>query len=361
MFGFRWFFTLMLLLSPCGAFCADHGGRKSGGASAPEGATIKDDLILLPRRTDTRATIEKPAAPEAEGGAKPAERSPKEPEEAAPVESQTTPAEDSAKDEATIPDDRRDDLKAAGEIPDDLGDALSLALSRNPLLRVAEAKVRAAQAEYDQVSLSVVHDVTLAFREYKKQKDRVVAKEFKRLHAEDLERAKAKLMYVLGIETRLEARWAKVELIHEPVKTLLTLKVARQPESPPRNASEQPMSDELRAALQTPIDADFEDTPLSDVLDFMAESVGQKSGGIRFVKKEKILDVPVSLTLQKVSVRAALQAIADLTETSFVFRDYGILVLPVAGDAKKYRLIHAPMIAPAPDPALQTFPLPPAE
>ena len=338
MYQLRWFFAVTLLLWPYGAFGADESERKSEGAPAPEDAARDLGALPLPRAKNSRVVLEQSTA-----------------ENAAPAESRTKPAEDSAKHETATTDARREDSNAAGEIPNDLGDALSMALSRNPLLKVAEAKVRAAQAEYDQVSLSVVHDVTLAFREYMKQKEMVVAKEFKRLHAEDLERAKAKLTYVLGIETH--ARYTKVKLIHEPVQKLLTLKVARQPEPPPRDTGEQPMSDELRAALQTPIHADFENTPLSDVLDFMAESVGQKNAGIRFVKKEKILDVPVSLNLREVSVRAALQAIADLTETTFVFRDYGILVL--AGDATKYRLIHAPMIAPASDPALQTHPVSP--
>ncbi len=343
----RWLFVMTVLLWPCDAFCADESDKRSEEPPTPEGAARDGGELQLPRARRTRVTIEKSTG-----------------EQAAPAESRTKPADDSARDEAATPEARREDLKTANEIPDDLGDALSMALSRNPLLRVAEAKMRAAQAEYDQVSLGVVHDVTLAFREYAQSKTLLesyqrspVAEPQLREQRESFERAKANLVYILGIDARREARPVRLDTVRlNAAESVRVRNLARRSEPRPREASEQSISDELRAALETPIRTDFYDTPLGDALDYMMEVVASKNGSIQFVKKEKSLDAPVTLVLQKVTVQAALQAIADLTETTFVFRDYGILVLPVAGDATKYQLIDTPMIAPAPGPTLQAVP-----
>lgn len=303
MSGFRVLLSVMMLYWSCGALCAEEGNKANQGTAKPDAAA---------RDTATHADDSHQA-------------------------SGTTALEG-----------RRADQPAEREIPDDLGNALSLALSQNPQLRVAEAKVRQAQAEYDQVSLSVVHDVTLAFREYAKEKEAVVPSAAKRAHAENLERAKAKLMYVLGIETRLETKpvaW-KFEFIHEPEKS--KSKAARQPGSggaPPSGETVPSPSAAMREALEETTDFDFTDQPLSDVLDYLAHKHGPH---LQFLFGEGgNKSQPVTANLHAVTVRAGLQAIADLTGTCFVFRDYGILITHDSEEIRAYRASDVPMIAPA--------------
>jgi hypothetical protein len=54
--------------------------------------------------------------------------------------------------------------KHENAIPDNLADALARALHNSPGILVAEAKVRQAQAELNEVRLSVVQELTLAFQ-----------------------------------------------------------------------------------------------------------------------------------------------------------------------------------------------------
>jgi hypothetical protein len=53
--------------------------------------------------------------------------------------------------------------KVASLIPDNLADALAQALHNSPGILVAEAKVREAQAELNEVRQSVVHDLTITY------------------------------------------------------------------------------------------------------------------------------------------------------------------------------------------------------
>ena len=321
-----------LLFWPWGALCAQEKNKEGGGVSAPEAAApqASDRQSPLPR---VRQGIG-----ERRDESKPAE------------ESNKSPDEPKLPTRATL---REEGQPAAREIPDDLGDALSLALGHNPLLLVAEAKRREAEAEYDQVSLSVVHDVTLAFRQLAHEKKSLESHECGgavpasqlREERENVARAKAKLHYLLGIDTRPEVTDRKLTFDLKERKTYVKVGAAHQPGAPPSDAGGLVVSAELRAALQSKIDLDFSEQPLSDVLDYLQEI----SGRIQFLKKWKgeDFDVPVTASLKGVTLQAALQALSDLTQTSFVFRDYGILVIHHPNEAMIYRDSNAPMIAPA--------------
>lgn len=333
--------AVALILWPLGALCAQE-TKKAGDDASPPGAAV-------PKSAERQSTF-----------------APRQPV----VERDETKSGDDSKkaskpSEEDASDAREDETHFTREIPEDLGDALSLALGHNPLLLVAEAKVREAQAEYDQVSLSVVHDVTVAFREYAHEKKTletlnksgrgVVPARQIREGQENLERAKARLNYMLGIDTRPEGRWKRLLLTAKPTGTKLVHRGAlhspsaeidmteerRSPVAEPRDAGEQAISPELQKALQDKTDFDFSDQPLSDVLDYLGER-----NGIQFLKKDN-LDMPVTARLKGVTVEAALQALADLTQTSFVFRDYGILVVQHPSEAETYRDSNAPMIGPA--------------
>lgn len=326
---YRSWCAVALILWPFGALCAQE-TKKAGDDASPRDAAAPKSVERQSPFAPRQPVIERDETKSADDSKKASQ-----------------PSEEGASDA------RQDEIHFTREIPEDLGEALSLALGHNPQLLVAEAKVREAQAEYDQVSLSVVHEVTVAFREYAHAKRSLTINERNRgvvpatqllEHRESVERAKARLNYMLGIDTRPEGRWTKVQLrlLAEPAPVQVADRGApRSPVAQPRDAGELTISPELQAALNNTTDFDFTEQPLSDVLDYLGER-----NQLQFLKKGN-LDMPVTALLKGVTVQAALQALADLTQTSFVFRDYGILVVQHPSEAEIYRDSHAPMIGPA--------------
>jgi hypothetical protein len=85
---------------------------------------------------------------------------------------------------------------------------------------------------------------------------------------------------------------------------------------------------------------DFADQPLRDAVEYLSDR-----HGFQFITHEKSIDVPVTVNISGITLAAALQAIADLTNYCFVFRDYGILVVK-EDMADVYEQNGAVMIAP---------------
>ena len=67
--------------------------------------------------------------------------------------------------------------KAENAIPDNLADAIATALHNGPTILVAEAKVRQAQAELNEVRLSVVQELTLVFQRWSSNKADLAAQD----------------------------------------------------------------------------------------------------------------------------------------------------------------------------------------
>jgi hypothetical protein len=108
------------------------------------------------------------------------------------------------------------------------------------------------------------------------------------------------------------------------------------------------------------VQLDFTEQSLPEVLEYMRE-VGKADVDFVILNPEEwelpqatddtegLMDRSVTLRLKQVTIAAALQALADLYNCAFVFRDYGILVLgpeQVIGMLDSYRAAGTPMIAP---------------
>jgi hypothetical protein len=104
--------------------------------------------------------------------------------------------------------------------------------------------------------------------------------------------------------------------------------------------SESSPPDKLQKSLQSRVDLDFTEQPLGDVLDYLSQAAE-----VTFVRKQKDLSSPVTASLRQVPLEVALQAIADLTDYCFVFRDYGILVIN-RNQAHSYLDAGIPLIGP---------------
>ncbi len=261
-----------------------------------------------------------------------------------------------------------------------LQELLTQALKGNPDIRVAETKLREAEADLNRTRLQVTRKVVALHQALKNQQAQVEAaaakykyaeatlKRFTQLQKErattqevvtqevvdeqqaNLDAAKAALMaakatlaqteaelpYLLGkypqassADSKAEqARLLYLQTIYQAQKQFdewansEALK-GRQTASPPLPTA---MADKIRKALNTPVKLEVDSAPLADVL----AALGDKTGVSFHIKDTTggISDQQVRLRLKEaVPLAAALQAIGDfLPDARFVVRDYGILV-----------------------------------
>lgn len=271
-----------------------------------------------------------------------------------------------------------DALKTENAIPDTLAEALARALHNSPAILVADAKLRQAQAEWNEARQSVVHDLTLAFKRRELNK---AIMESRSDATDDVRQAfledEAKIIYLLGVAAELPDR-ADTKRDHLPRAGLYSPVIT--PSDPDARAAEQnPMGgggrvgsaasaaldssefedlpDHLRSFLNKRIDFDFTEVPLREVLDYIQQAGGAE---IDFVLQNPTewnapdADKPdnrfsVTAAIKHVTVAAALEALADLNGCAFIFRDYGILVISPANEGRSlesYRSSGARMIAP---------------
>jgi BMFP domain-containing protein YqiC len=235
-----------------------------------------------------------------------------------------------------------------------LDELLALALKNNPDLRVADAKVREAEAELNRARLQVTQKVVNARNAIKSQEANVAAA------ATGVQRAKQ--MSDKAVISREEVNAAQLVLVREKAKLTeleaelpyligkapqeggkdsvrdaayrafsqyfatsifvndqLAATAAQQHFNAPRGTD----AEKLRKALGKPINLRFEKSNLKDVLAEMGDNQG-----VSFLVNINVKDLPeITLNLKDTSLGGALQALEDITPgLRFTVRDYGILV-----------------------------------
>lgn len=275
--------------------------------------------------------------------------------------------------------------------PPNLEEMIARAMKDNPDVRVAEAKLREAEAELNRARLQVTKKVLALHQTRKTQQaliesaevsfksaeaalklrttqfraGRVPEDEFEGTKA-NLEQAKIKLIdakaKLADIEAEIPYLMGKqptdvvaTNLRVSPVYSLsLTLDDRKDPENTkqPLSAS---MAEKIRKALNTSVQLKVENTPLPDVLEYLGEKTGVSfhvRGGWGSLKNDTM-----NLQLGEVPLGAALQAIGDSEPSlQFLVRDYGILVvnvdtgtIPPPGAIRVETLWKAEQTKPKPD------------
>lgn len=242
-------------------------------------------------------------------------------------------------------------------VPDSLESALAAALRNNPDILLADAKVRQAEAELNQVRLKTVQDVLVAYKEYELQKEIVtrveafgdtgaISLEEALQRRQSLVRIEAQLRYLLGTPPQGMARPGAgmfgtpggamdPRTVAVPDGGAVTLGGS---EPMAANRSSRPrLSDDLEHALSAEVDCQFVEMPLRDIMELLRDEIGMvvtysgdlysdetgtevHSGG--FGSSPTI----VTLNLGRTSWKNVLTALNDKYHLAFIVRDYGLFV-----------------------------------
>jgi hypothetical protein len=245
--------------------------------------------------------------------------------------------------------------------PAGLEELLAQALKQNPEIKVAEAKVRLAEAELSQMRQHVLAKIIAAHAEVQAaqailqeaesrlarlkeligKQPGVVSRE--ELSGAELTRDKyrfelaskqAQLVVLVGKSNLTAGASAKVVTFSPDGKLLysveadgsvkvfdpLTGKQIIAPNVDVKGSD----ADKLRKALDAPVKAQFKKTPLKDVMQYL-----QDHANINIVWAAKSVDVnmPFSADLNDIPLGALIQLVEDLKGVQFVVREYGIIVL----------------------------------
>jgi hypothetical protein len=241
-------------------------------------------------------------------------------------------------------------------LPGSLDELLASALRRNPEILVEEARVREAQANLNQARLAVTQAVVRLHFERQEQQ-RVLAGRHQelirhralhqsgQLGAGEMESIEIEIAQTEGEIARIDAelRYAighggtlpEAELLADPRGAGAAASLHVEPRVVPAPVPE-PILTALDRAMLT---AEFQETPIEDVLDLLANATG-----LEFILGPSLRDQSMTLTLKirgQTSARKLIHAIADQVEVEFVVRSYGILA-EWAGEAPDSAAILPP-------------------
>lgn len=117
-------------------------------------------------------------------------------------------------------------------------------------------------------------------------------------------------------------------IIYPPAKVWEELTIRRQKYNVIDLAPVTPAEEKVRQALTRPVSFDFQETPLSDVIDFLREYAGINivldQNGLDEVQVDA--DTPVTLQLEQVTLKSALNLILKQFELTYMIRDEVLLI-----------------------------------
>ncbi len=228
-------------------------------------------------------------------------------------------------------------------IPATMDEAIARAMEVNPDIITARAKLRLAEAELNAARMETAGKVITLWQERDTQHELLDAaiqrfQQVERLHkiaavgGEDekfesarialinaeanFARSKATLSYLIGQAAPATTTRS------ETTTNAATLQTMPAPLQIPKG----PMVEKVRKALDSATELSFTDTPLSDIMDYLADLHGIVTQVDTKHTGYGLAEMKISLRLRGVPLAAALQAIEDeYPPIRFVVRDYGLL------------------------------------
>jgi hypothetical protein len=263
------------------------------------------------------------------------------------------PAAAAAKDAPTGKDASAADPASLGRQAADLAQSLDQlltdAMDRNPAIVTAKAKVALAQAELNAAQMEVSQHIISLWNEQKAQEKslEVVSQKLQRIEGL-VKSGAANAEESLRAESAVIEAQATLSKIQNELKTSvgkLPHTVRQASLSTPPTSGESPfrmpqgrLVASIRKALDQQVSAEFNETPIADVIDYLRDALCQRNPEFAISIDLSVVDdkVPNTLNLKGMPLNAILQAIEDQHADfswQFVVRDYG-LVLTDAGKAQ---------------------------
>lgn len=234
------------------------------------------------------------------------------------------------------PDDSKGHTSAealAQSLSGDLTNALTRALRSNPDLRLAESKIRAAEAELNQIRLETARKVAIAF--HRRQNDMQVLEVFEARHGsgnalleelaeprQAVAESEAELLYLMG---------AGADAANGTQPSRLPAASTDEPKTVPAMGKRPELPEKLRDSLSKKVS--WAQNPASVEL---AVHLLTSHCDVRIVATNSVAPVAVNIgPVSDLPVLAILEMLADQTGCAFIVRDYGLLAIHRA-DAWQY-------------------------
>jgi len=237
---------------------------------------------------------------------------------------------------------------AVGAVPEKLEDALEAALRNNPDLLLAQANVRAAEAQLNKVRLEVVRDVSQSYRARQNLKESVALIEKQaragmvdsgsltetKMRQAELD---AKLQYLVGLRAQ-----PINQFYFSPAPGMMGTVGAMPKEMgvvisrPELGQLSLPYAEKLNAKVSI----EFTDSPISSVCDFL-----QAQYDLNVVADPEMASMKISrISAKDIPLVQALQVLVDSCQAGvcIVFRDYGVLITSI----QRASTISAPTLPP---------------
>jgi hypothetical protein len=242
------------------------------------------------------------------------------------------------------------------KLPGSLEKMIAAAMTANPEIVLAVAKVRQAEAELNETRLRVTREVTKI--DAMRRKQRVVINTLRQSYDEKAKLrdqgmvSEAVLAGLVNQFAEAEGRLSEIEAearyllgLGGDRTTALATGDGRKQRSPISKRIRPRMPESTQALLDLPVPVRFSGTPLPQVFVTLRRATGDRAAFVYrdedleadAAKREVNLDLPEGTTLGQ-----ALLAIHDRCNVVFIFRGYGFLI----ADADVAKYVSGPAIPP---------------
>jgi hypothetical protein len=229
-----------------------------------------------------------------------------------------------------------------------LDELLAKALKDNPDLRVAEAKVREAEAELNRTRVHLLQKVAKQFEEIAANRE-IATEARRRLETEtkisssqreiadarltavktnaEVVKSEAELAYLVGKQPGAASAMTSAPTYGETMNTPFGSSMGMPGMAMGGGSATKPvptnLADKVRAALDMPIKGEFRDSQPREIVEWLSTNLK----GINVHLSAKVPNIKVSIKLtESIPVGAALQWLEDEFGWRCVLRDYGVVI-----------------------------------
>jgi hypothetical protein len=227
------------------------------------------------------------------------------------------------------------------DVPSTLDRALAAAMENNPDVVAAQAKVQLAEAELNRARMEVARKVIVLWTE--RQGQQQTAERTRGQYDAGTTNMEALIAaQSLQAQSQAELRYLTGRALPAAARSGESGSAARPPEMPLG-----PLVEKTRKALNASSEIEFTDTPISDILSYLADfhKIDFQGDWEAFKEEGIATNTPISASAKRLPLAAVLQLLEDQhPPMRFVVRDYGLL-LTTTKRAQQERFFPAVQLA----------------